>query len=288
MSDNLKWTLIFDAAKCNGCNNCTMATRDEYVGNSFPGYAEEMPLHGHRWIDLQSHERGKPPIVDVTYFPMMCQHCEEPACAKVAPPGAVRKRADGIVVIDPLRSKGARQMVDACPFGAIWWNSTKDIPQHWNFDAHLLDSGWSQPRCAQACPTGAIVASQMSESEYDLMLASGEALAFRSTRGKPRVLYKGIEALHTEFVGGTLVKQIGHEEFDCVVGVAIRLIEGGHVLGEVVSDAFGDFKIDGIDCSTPRKLQVIVGANAAILSIEISSSIYLGRIVIPSPTPTSL
>jgi Fe-S-cluster-containing dehydrogenase component len=284
MSSASKWTLIFDAAKCNGCNNCTMATRDEHVGNSFPGYSEEMPLHGHCWIDLQSRERGDGPMVDLTYFPAMCQHCEDPPCAKAAPPGAVRKRPDGIVIIDPERSKGARQMVDACPFGAIWWNDEKQVPQHWNFDAHLLDAGWKQPRCAQACPTGAMAARKMSDAEYDRLLTSGEAATLNPLSGKARVLYRGIESIGTEFVGGTLVTPSGEGGYDCAPGIGVILLEGDKFVGKATSDAFGDFKIDGIDCKSPRRLRVVAGADTTV-DIEVSKSAYLGRIVLPAPPP---
>ncbi len=281
MSNEPKWTLIFDAGKCNGCNNCTIATRDEYVGNVFPGYAEEMPLHGHHWIDLRSRERGQPPIVDVTYYPVMCQHCEDPACAKVGPAGAVRKRADGVVIIEPVASKGARDIVDACPFGAIWWNEEKQIPQHWNFDAHLLDAGWTGPRCTQACPTGALTATRLLDDDYERLLRSGEVAPLAPEHeSRPRVLYKGIEPVKSEFVSGTLVKRSANDEYECASGFAVQLLDGSDVLGSAVSDVFGDFKIDGIDCSRPmRKLSLVVTAEQRMVQeIEISESVYLGRI----------
>jgi Fe-S-cluster-containing dehydrogenase component len=71
---------------------------------------------------------------------------------KAATDGAVRKRPDGIVIIDPVKSKGQKQIVDACPYGAVTWNEEKQIPQAWPFDAHLLDHGWTRTRAEQACP----------------------------------------------------------------------------------------------------------------------------------------
>src|SRR4051812_31102292 len=114
-----KWNLIVDVAACTNCNACVLACQDEYVGNSFPGYAEEMPKHGHRWIDIKRQERGRHPMVDIAYLPVMCQHCEDAPCAKAATGGAVKKRADGIVIIDPEKAKGQKQIVEACPFGAV-------------------------------------------------------------------------------------------------------------------------------------------------------------------------
>lgn len=273
-----KWTLVFDADKCNGCNNCTIATRDEYLGNAFPGYAEAMPLHGHRWLDLRMHERGQAPVVDITYYPVMCQHCEDPPCAKV---GVVHKRPDGIVIVDPIANKGVREIIDACPFNAIYWNEEKEIPQHWNFDAHLLDGGWAGPRCVQACPTGAMAAVQLSDAEYDALLRRGEAVPLApESEAKPRVLYKGIGPLRTEFVSGTLVQKTSSGEYECVAGLSVQVRNGSDVVGTAVSDSFGDFKIDGVDCSRrPQELTVVVDAPRQMkLEIKIIESIYLGRI----------
>ena len=41
-----KWNLIIDVDNCNNCHMCTLATKDEYVGNNFPGYSAEMPKRG--------------------------------------------------------------------------------------------------------------------------------------------------------------------------------------------------------------------------------------------------
>lgn len=286
MSSDGKWTLIFDAGKCNGCNNCTIATRDEYLGNEFPGYAEEMPLHGHRWLDLRSRERGQAPMVDVTYYPVMCQHCADPACAKIGPQGAVRQRGDGVVIIDPVHSKGAREIVAACPFGAIGWNDEKQIPQHWNFDAHLLDAGWAAPRCAQACPTGAMTALRLRDDEYEALLRSGDVAPLAPEHEqRPRVLYKGIAPLQTEFVGGTLVTRTAQDAYECAAGIAVQLLDGAAMLGSAVSDAFGDFKIDGIACARgPRKLSLAVQAEPRLVrEIELAESVYLGRIEVSGP-----
>ena len=167
-----KWNLIVDVAECTNCNLCALACQDEYVGNDWPGVAAEMPKHGHRWIDIKRKERGQPPIVDVAYVPVMCQHCDDAPCMQAAKDGAVTKRADGIVIIDPVKAKGQKQIVDACPYGAVFWNEEKQLPQAWPFDAHLLDAGWNEPRAATACPTGAIRALKADDAEMDALRAA--------------------------------------------------------------------------------------------------------------------
>ena len=53
----------------------------------------------------------------------------------------MKKRDDGIVIFDPEKSKGQRQLVDACPHGAVWWNEEKQIPQIWTFGQPATVSG---------------------------------------------------------------------------------------------------------------------------------------------------
>jgi len=152
-----KWNLIVDIAKCHDCNNCFLACKDEYFENDFPPYSSAQPRMGQRWIDILRKERGQFPRVDVSYLPLLCMHCDDADCIKAAEGGAVYKRDDGIVIIDPLKAKGKKSIVESCPHGVIWWNDELDLPQKCTFCAHLLDEGWDKPRCVQVCPTGAAI-----------------------------------------------------------------------------------------------------------------------------------
>ena len=87
-----KWMMIVDVAKCNNCQNCVMAAKDEYVGNDFPGYSVAQPSKGHEWITVDRHIRGDGSMVDVTYVPRMCNHCDNAPCV-AASGGAILKRA---------------------------------------------------------------------------------------------------------------------------------------------------------------------------------------------------
>ena len=78
-------------------------------------------------------------------------------CLKAAENGAVRNRPDGIVIIDPQKSKGQQQIMQACPYHVIYWNEETRTPQKCTLCAHRLDEGATQPRCAESCPTGALV-----------------------------------------------------------------------------------------------------------------------------------
>ena len=153
-----QWNLVIDVERCENCNNCVLANKDEYVGNDFPGYSAPHALHGDSTIRINRRVRGDGHMVDVGYLPTMCNHCDDAPCMKGAGAEVIYKRADGVVVIDPIKAKGRRDVVASCPYGAIVWNEEQQLPQNWIFDAHLLDQGWQEPRCAQSCPTDAIKA----------------------------------------------------------------------------------------------------------------------------------
>ncbi len=277
-----KWNLIVDVAECTNCNMCVLAVHDEYVGNDWPGYSAEMPKHGHHWIDIQKKERGEGPMVDVAFLPVMCQHCDDAPCMKAAKDGAVTKRADGIVLIDPVKAKGQRQIVAACPYGAIHWNDEKQIPQHWTFDAHLLDQGWKEPRAAQVCPTAAITTLKTDDAAMESK-ARDEALQhlYPEHGTKPRVWYKNLHRFADCFVGGSLAVD-DNGVTDCLGGAKVTLSQNDRIVGEAVTDGFGDFKIDRVPPHSGRYRVAVAAPGRAPKTLECEvkdESVYLGTII---------
>src|SRR6185437_11781606 len=212
-----KWNMIIDVAECTNCQLCTLATMDEYVGNDWPGYAAPMPKHGHKWINILQKERGQLPMIDIAYVPTMCNHCDDAPCIKAAP-DAVHKRDDGIVVIDPQKAKGRKDLVEACPYGHIWWNEELGLPQHWNFDAHLIDQGWKQTRGQQSCPTGAMRAILVEDVEMEEMARRESLETLRPDLGtRPRIYYRNLWRYSTCFIGGTVSAAV-NGVVDCIEG----------------------------------------------------------------------
>jgi len=276
-----KWNMIIDGSRCHNCYNCFVATKDEYVDNKYPGYTAPQPLHGHEWLDIEQTESGQWPMVEVHYRPVMCNHCDDAPCMKAATGDTIRKRDDGIVIIDPEKSRGQKQIVDACPYGAIYWNEELEIPQAWPFDAHLLDRGWSKTKLETVCPTGVFKSVKVSDVEM-MKLAEDEHLKTLEPKSgaRPRVYYKNSHLFDTCFVGGTIVTATDGIE-ECVEGAIIAATHGSREIGHAESDEFGEFKIAGL----PRNLGTITlqierASTSVSMEVDLRDSVYIGCVEI--------
>ena len=276
-----KWNMIIDVAECTNCQLCTLSAMDEYVGNDWPGYAAPMPKHGHRWIDILQKERGQFPFMDIAYVPTMCNHCDDAPCIKAAGnDGAIRKRDDGIVIIDPEKAKGRKELVDACPYGHIWWNEELQLPQAWPFDAHLIDQGWTQTRGQQACPTGAMRSVKIEDEEMARMAADEGLEVIKPELGtRPRVWYRNLWRYSKAFIGGS-VSSASAGIVDCVEGARVTLVKDGKTVAETETDNYGDFKFDKLDENSGAYAIEIAaeGHESKTVETELTESVYLGEI----------
>jgi Fe-S-cluster-containing dehydrogenase component len=241
-----KWNLIVDVAECINCKNCFIACKDEYVGNDIEGYSASQPLHGHKWIDITRKERGAFPLTDVVYVPKMCNHCDDAPCVEQGG-GAVVKRPDGIVIIDPIKAKGNRAIVESCPYDAIWWNEELQLPQAWTFDAHLLDRGWEHPRCVQVCPTGALQSCKVTDEEMAILAREQGLETLDPDLGtRPRVHYRNLDRFTKLFVSGEVLVR-SDDIIDCAAGITVRLLANANTVATTKTDDFGEFMLDGLD-----------------------------------------
>ncbi len=275
-----KWNLIVDVAKCENCSNCVIAVNDEHCGNSYPGYSAPQPLHGQQWIQIQRRVRGEAPMVDAAYLPTTCNHCEEAPCVAASRNGAVYRRPDGIVIIDPQKAKGNREIVDSCPYGAIWWNEKEQVAQKWIFEAHLLDQGWKEPRCVQACPTGALRSLKASDERMLQIVREEKLEVLRPELGtKPRVYYRNLYRFQRCFIGGTVVAQVGGV-LDCVEAAQVTLSSKGRKLAQMQTDGFGDFKFDDLEAGSGSYQVEVVHPQfgSRKLETDLGESRYLGTV----------
>ncbi len=227
--------LLIDITKCNGCYTCQLACKDEHVDNDWSPYAKEQPNTGHFWWKTTETVIGTVPKVRVHYMHEVCQHCDNAPCIAAARNGAVYKREDGLVIIDPVKARGQRQLMESCPYGAIYYNEFLDLPQKCTGCAHLLDNeGWTEPRCVQSCHTDALVFGE--EEDLKDLIADAEQL-HPEFGTAPRVYYKGLHNKY--FVAGEIMDSVKDE---CVEDATVTLINAeGAEVATVKTDVFGDF-----------------------------------------------
>jgi tetrathionate reductase subunit B len=237
---------IIDVKKCNGCHTCQVACKDEHVGNDWTPIAKPQPETGQFWIKLEQEVRGTVPKVKVAYRPHLCMHCDDAPCMDACPvEGVIYQREDGLVIIDPVSCTGCRNCIEACPYKVIYFNEGLNIAQKCTGCAQLLDEGWKEPRCADACPTNVIrfldegEAQQLISSEFKACAAVWKPEL--KDRVRPRVYYLNLPG---RFVAGTVYDP---KEKEVIIGAGCTLTEGttGQVL-TTATDDFGDFWFEGL------------------------------------------
>jgi nitrate reductase beta subunit len=217
-------------------------------------------------------------MIDIAYVPTMCNQCDDAPCVARGG-GAVTKRADGIVLIDPDKAKGRKDLVETCPYGHIWWNDEHQVPQAFNFDAHLIDQGWQQTRGHQSCPTGAMRAIKVDDEAMARMARDEGLEVMRPELGtKPRVYYRNLWRYSKCFIGGTVSAEASGV-MDCVEGATVRLTKDGVLVATTATDNYGDFKFDKLDeNSGSYVVEIEAGGRKKSVETSLGASVNLGEI----------
>jgi Fe-S-cluster-containing dehydrogenase component len=227
---------VIDVSRCSGCYNCQFACKDEHVGNDWSPYSRPQPTNGQFWLKIKEYTRGTLPKVKLHYIPVLCAHCENAACMEVCDDGAIYRRDDGLVIIDPVKCTGCGKCVPACPYGAVYFNDELNITQKCTGCAHLLDNGRSEPRCTEICHSGAL----RFIDESELGDIPEKATDLNPCGAGPRVYYLNIPK---NFIGGMVFDS---DKYEIVEGAVCRLTDGEKML-ETTTDGFGDFWFEGLD-----------------------------------------
>lgn len=270
--------LLIDVTKCSGCHNCFLACRDEYYNNDYPPYSAAQPLEGQYWMQIKEVERGSYPKPKLDYIPIPCQHCAEAPCIEVAADNAVYRRPDGFVIIDPEKAKGQKAIVNACPYRVIFWNKDLDIPQKCTMCAHMLDQGETEPRCVEACPTGALTFGDLDDPESTIskFVAEKKIEVFHPEYGtEPTVMYVGIPK---RFVAGEVVRDDVRGQ--CAEGARV-VLEGDGLRLETRSDSYGDFEFEGLEKNKAFTVTVSLDGYATkVFDITTHTDVNLGEIIL--------
>ena len=130
-----------DPSRCIGCNACVAA-------------CSECETHsGVSMIHLETIQRGD----SVQTTPIICMHCEEPACAIVCPADAIKRTPDGVVQTSlKPRCIGCSNCVYACPFGVPKYEAKIDQMMKCDMCYDRTSVG-KKPMCATVCPSQALM-----------------------------------------------------------------------------------------------------------------------------------
>lgn len=163
-----QYGMVIDLEKCIGCHACAVACKAEW----------DVPTdQGRNWVKRLGPS-NTPHGLASTYYPGLCNHCDQPACVAVCPadpasmtftdPATGGKKTmevaatwkdpfDGTVQIDKERCLGCGACADACPYSARYVNP--DLGEDGKADkctfcVERLAAGL-EPACVQTCLAGA-------------------------------------------------------------------------------------------------------------------------------------
>ena len=270
-----KWNLIIDVARCHYCNDCFLADKDEFVDNEWLPYSVAQPRHGHRWMNIGRKELGQYPLVQVAYQPVPCLHCEEAPC--LTADGAVYARPDGLVIIDPVKAVGRKEIVESCPYGVIYWNEEAQVPQKCTGCAHLLDEGWTETRCSQFCPTDAITFFPAEEAEMAAKVQAEGLEVYRPDLvPRAHVYYKNLYKWTKAFLAASVVFK---DTDECAEGVKATVSTACKAAKAALTNNYGDFMVDELEPGASYTLTLEApGYQPLTRDVTLEASLSLGQL----------
>jgi tetrathionate reductase subunit B len=216
----------------------------------------------------------------VRYMHDMCQHCQDAPCIPACKSKAIYKRNDGIVIIDPEKCTGSRNCIDACPYNVIYFNSDLNISQKCTMCAHLLDQGWKEPRCVDACPTGALRYGEVEELKAEIAKAE---ILHPEFKAKPIVHYIGLPNKY--FIAGAVYDP---EEDECLEAATVTLTNSKGKKSTLKTDNFGDFWFErNVPGTYSLKIEKTGYLPREIAEIDASKDINVGDIELYKTTSKS-
>jgi len=205
--------MIINLDKCIGCHACAVACRAEW---EVPvGKDSEDRDNRRNWLKRLGPSKT-PHGMSYTYYPGLCNHCDEPPCVDICPADHEERTFtdpetgktvtlsvaatwkdpfNGTVQIDKERCLGCGVCADACPYTARYVNEEGEEPKadKCTFCMERVVLG-EQPACVQTCLADARIFGKLTDpnsavSKY--VKAGAIGLASKEVNIGPNVRYTG-------------------------------------------------------------------------------------------------
>ena len=88
-----QYGFYIDSSKCTGCKTCQLSCKDNKDLDVGVNYRRVYEYAGGNWV--KDGDAWQQDIFSY-YLSIACNHCSEPACAKVCPSGAMRNGKMGL------------------------------------------------------------------------------------------------------------------------------------------------------------------------------------------------
>lgn len=147
-----QYGFYIDTQRCTGCKTCELACKDFKNLSTDVHFRRIYEYAGGDWTEQNGAWQQN---VFSYYLSISCNHCDDPACAKVCPSGAMHKREDGFVVVDESVCIGCRYCHMACPYGAPQFDAEKGHMTKCDGCFERVVEG-KKPICVESCPLRAL------------------------------------------------------------------------------------------------------------------------------------
>ena len=158
-----EYGFYFDSTRCTGCRTCEMACKDYKDTSVDFNYRKVYDLEGGSCsLDADGLVQNSAYCYHVS---LSCNHCEDPACAKVCPTTAMHKDEEtGLVLVDDTKCIGCGYCHMACPYNAPKVNREAGYSVKCDGCKDRVADGLD-PMCVTACPLRALEFGDFAELE---------------------------------------------------------------------------------------------------------------------------